>query len=430
MINTSEFEKVFFLFTLENPNYFSSVNRGFFEMKEIDTLSYIAKAYWTKFKKTPTKEQLWMLIKSKGVQLDESFYEKVFEYPLSKYDLDWVKSTAESWILWKTLDESLTDTMEFVQTQKVTPENVKEIINKVKDIINTKNSVSFDDDLGLDFYNGSHHKLDKLSTVTTNYKFIDNLIGGYSKKTLNVYVAPPNTGKSLFMCHDAAEYIKAGKNVVYITLEMAGQKIFKRIGSNVFGIRINEYDEKARTHGFIENKIKEFKNKHLFDPGELRVKEFATSTGTVEDIENYVKRLEESTGTKIDVVIVDYINILRDIRNPNTEQTYIKIKNISEDLRAFAQRSNIVLITATQTNRAGIDSSEVTMSNIAESAGLAHTADNIIAIIQTAEMNLNKEYWLKLLKIRDGAGKHTKCKILIDYDHMVLSETDILIQDN
>jgi len=133
---------------------------------------------------------------------------------------------------------------------------------------------------------------------------------------------------------------------------------------------------------------------------------------------------------KFDVVIIDYINILRDIRNPNTEQTYIKIKNIAEDLRAFAQKNDVVVISATQTNRGGFDSTEVTMANIAESAGLAHTADNIMAIIQDSEMNLNKEYWLKLIKVRDGAGKHTKCLLNIDYDYMILSETDVLVEDN
>jgi len=430
MINTGEFEKVFLLFVLENPNYLTSVQKGFFEMKEIDVLARITKAYWTKFKQTPTKEQLWMLVKSKDLDLDESLYNKIFENPLSKYDIDWVRKTAESWILWKNLDESLTDTIEYVQTQQVNPENVHEIIHKVKDIINNKNSITFNNDLGLSFYNASDHKLDALSTISTNYKFMDKLISGYSKRTLNVYVAPPNTGKSLFMCHDAAEYIKKGKNVIYITLEMSGQKILKRVGANVLGISMDEYEEKSRKPEFIEKKIKEFKNRHLFDPGELRVQEFPTSTGTVDDIENYLKNVEETTGTKFDVVIIDYINILRDIRNPNTEQTYIKIKNIAEDLRAFAQRANIVLISATQTNRGGFDASEVTMANIAESAGLAHTADNILAIIQTAEMNLEKEYWLKLLKVRDGAGKHTKCMFTIDYNYMVLSETDIMIEDN
>ena len=430
MINTGEFEKVFLLYALEHPHYLATVEKGFFDIKEIDTLARIVKAYWNKFKQTPTKEQLWMLVKSKDIDLDEKFYAKIFENPLEKYDLDWVKRTAESWILWKNLDSSLTDTLEFVSTQNVSPENVEGIIRQVKDIINGRNSINFSNDLGLSFYEAADHKLDTLATISTNYMFIDRLLGGWTKKTLQVYVAPPNTGKSLFMAHDAAEYIKKGKNVVYVTLEMSGQKILKRVGANVLGISMDDYETKSRDVEFMKKKIQSFKNQSLLDPGELRVVEFPTSSATVDDIDVYLKNVEETTGVKFDVVIVDYINILKDIRNPNTEQTYIKIKNISEDLRAFAQKNDVVVISATQTNRGGFDSTEVTMANIAESAGLAHTADNIMAIIQDSEMNLNREYWLKLLKVRDGAGKHTKCLLNIDYNYMILSETDVLVEDN
>lgn len=430
MNNTGEFEKVFLLYALQNPHYLTTVEKGFFEIKEIDTLAVIVKAYWNKFKQTPTKEQLWLLVRSKEVEMDEKFYDKVFENALSTYDIEWVKKTAESWILWKNLDSSLTDTLEFVSTQQVSPENVDGIIRQVKDIINGRNSITFSNDLGLSFYNPADHKLDALSTISTNYQFADRLMGGYTKKTLNVYVAPPNTGKSLFMAHDAAEYIKKGKNVIYVTLEMIGQKVLKRIGANILGISMDDYETKSRDADFMAKKIKAFQNQSLLDPGELRVIEFPTSSATVDDIDSYLKNLEETTGTKFDIVIVDYINILRDIRNPNTEQTYIKIKNISEDLRAFAQKNDVVVISATQTNRGGFDSTEVTMANIAESAGLAHTADNIMAIIQDSEMNLDKQYWLKLLKVRDGAGKHTKCLLNIDYNYMILSETDTLVEDN
>ena len=120
---------------------------------------------------------------------------------------------------------------------------------------------------------------------------------------------------------------------------------------------------------------------------------------------------------------------MKDIKNPNSESTYIKIKNICEDLRAVAQRRNVVMLSATQTNRAGFESSNINMGMIAESAGLAATCDTILAIIQTPEMNLDKYYWLKLLKVRDGQGKGMKCKINIDYDYMRLQETNTIIFD-
>ena len=105
----------------------------------------------------------------------------------------------------------------------------------------------------------------------------------------------------------------------------------------------------------------------------------------------------------------------------------MKIKQIAEDLRAMAQRNEWIIITGTQINRSGYDSSEINMGNIAESAGLSHTADMMYGIIQDSSMHLNNEYWLKVLKIRKGSGKNSKCRYLINYDYMRLEETDEIV---
>jgi hypothetical protein len=105
----------------------------------------------------------------------------------------------------------------------------------------------------------------------------------------------------------------------------------------------------------------------------------------------------------------------------------MKIKQIAEDLRAMAVRNEWVVITATQINRGGYDSSELTMSHIAESAGLSHTADIIYGIIQDTSMQMNHEYWLKVLKIRNGEGKNSRCMYRIDYSYMRLTETDTIV---
>ena len=105
----------------------------------------------------------------------------------------------------------------------------------------------------------------------------------------------------------------------------------------------------------------------------------------------------------------------------------MKIKQIAEDLRAMAQRNEWLIITATQINRSGYDSSEITMGNIAESAGLSHTADVMYGIIQDSSMHLNNEYWLKLMKMRNGQGKNSKCRYTINYEYMRLTETDEIV---
>tara|TARA_R110000737_G_scaffold151084_1_gene180390 strand:+ start:386 stop:1690 length:1305 start_codon:yes stop_codon:yes gene_type:complete len=432
MINTNEFEKIFLLYALDKPVYLEPVERGFFSVPEIDLLATLSKRYYTKFKKSPSKDNLWMLISTGELEdrCPKVFFDEIFKKNIKDYDIEWVEETAQSWIKWKHLDSSIVDTVEYVNTVKVSPENVGDVVETVKNMINGRNNITFDDDLGTDFFNTSSHVMAAEDLLSSNYDFIDKNIGGHSKGTLNVYVAPPNTGKSLFLCQDAANYCKIGKNVLYISLEMGGQKVHKRIGADIFNINVNQYDKKSKDEEFMKRKISEFKEHNLIAPGALTVKNYETSNGTADDIDNFIGKVQELTGIVYDVVLVDYINIMKDKRNPNSESTYIKIKNICEDLRAVAQRRNVVLLSATQTNRAGFDSSSINMGMIAESAGLAATCDTILAIIQTPEMNLDNLYWLKLLKVRDGQGKGMKCKINIDYDYMRLQETNTVIFDD
>ena len=157
--------------------------------------------------------------------------------------------------------------------------------------------------------------------------------------------------------------------------------------------------------------------------GRFFVKEYPTSCCTTLDVENYIKRIQEVEGFKVDVVVIDYINIMANYRNPNTEDLYNKIKQISEDLRAIAVRQSCLILTATQSNRGAFDADDITMSSIAESAGLVHTADTIFGIIQTQDMRIDNRYDLKILKIRDGEGKNNKIEMRIEYRKMRIEET-------
>lgn len=231
---------------------------------------------------------------------------------------------------------------------------------------------------------------------------------------------------SIWMANDAANFVRLGYNTVYITAEMSAVKVLKRIGANLLGIAMSEYSIKSADRDFMKRRLERISN-GLLPPGKLFVKEFPTSQATVPDIENYLKTLEEKQGFKLKAIIIDYINILANYRNANSDNTYLKIKQIAEDLRAMAVRNDWLIITATQLTRGAWDASEVTMQNIAESAGLAHTADMMYAIIQDQMMHAAKEYWLKVLKIRDGEGKGTKCRFTIDYNYMKLSETSDII---
>lgn len=364
------------------------------------------------------------LIKDDPNEIPDSIVSSVYDININEYDQDWLKRTGESWVKWKHFDKQLVRTIEYVKTQDVSPENVEDVVTRAIGMISTEGSLNFDTDIGLDFFKPEDHVQRTSKKIETGWSFIDNVSGGgYDTKSLIVYAGEQNIGKSIWLANDAANFVRMGHNVVFITAEMSAQKVLKRIGSNLLSIPMPQYDEKTGNRDFMKRRLEKI-SRGLLPPGKLFVKEMPTSQGTVLDIEAYLKDLEEAQDHKVNVLVVDYINILANYRNPNTENTYMKIKQIAEDLRALAVKRDMLVISATQINRGAWDATEVRMENIAESAGLAHTADVMYALIQDSMMHANREYWLKVLKIRDGQGKGTRCRFNIDYDHMRLTETD------
>lgn len=428
-----DFEKIFFKLSLHKPKYLQTIKRGFYTSEDIDTLHYLATKFYDKFKETPSTEQMMALAKNpkfKG-KIDDDIIELVYGVDLAQYDEEWLTETAESWIKWRNFDATLMDTIEYVKTTEVTPENTDDIISKVKTLINDRNAIVFNSDIGLDFFNAEDHIPDEKSKISTGYHFLDRVLnGGYEKDgSLIVYVGEQNIGKSIYLANDAANYVKMGVNTAFISAEMSDKKVLKRLGANLLSIPISEYEEKAKNKDWMKRKL-ETVGDGFTPPGSLFVKRFPTSQATVLDIEAHLKQIEEEKRIKLGVIVIDYINILANYRNPNSENTYLKIKQIAEDLRAMGARNNWLIVTATQINRNNYNSSDLTMGDVAESAGLSHTADMMLGIIQDELMHASNEYWLKILKIRDGEGKGTKCKLNINYDYMRLTETDDVTNSN
>lgn len=428
MIQSTDFEKIFYLYTIENPKYLKSIKKGFYDSTEIETLGFITKSFFERFKETPTREQIKAIVKTKFPdKVKDNIIDLIYDTNLKDYDVKWLQETSESWIRWKNLDQSLIDTIEYVKTTKVTPDNVQDIVSKVKDLIVSRNSVNFDNNIGLNFFDVDSHTQRKYPKIKSGHQFVDNYTaGGYDTKSLIVYAGEQNIGKSIWLANDAANFVQDGHNVAFITAEMADYKVAKRIGSNLLNIKMDDYDAKSKDQQFMKSAINTVGG-GLITPGELYIKEYPTSQATVPDIESYLKDLEDVKGMKLKAVVIDYINILANYRNPNTENTYMKIKQIAEDLRAMAVRNDWLIITATQITRGGYDSSELTLSHIAESAGLSHTADMIYGIIQTSDQYRDRIYWLKILKIRDGNGKGSRKMYNIIYEYMRLIETDTMI---
>jgi archaellum biogenesis ATPase FlaH len=426
-----DFEKVFFKLSLQKPKYLEAIKKGFYTSEEIDAMHYLATKFYEKFHESPSKEQMKLLIQRGKKEVDEDLIDIIYSSDLTQYDEEWMNSTAESWIKWRNFDTTLIDTIEYIKTTQVNPDNVDDIISKVKGLINDRNSLTFNSDLGLDFFNPTDHFQEGVTKFSTGYNFLDRALGGgYDKDgTLVVYVGEQNIGKSIYLANDASNFVKMGVNTAVITAEMSAHKFMKRIGSNVLSIPMTEYDDKAKNVDYLRRKL-ETVGDGLTPPGQLFVKQFPTSQATVPDIEAYLKQIEEERKIKLGVVVIDYINILSNYRNPNSENTYLKIKQIAEDLRAMGVRNKWLIVTATQITRSGYNSSDISMTDVAESAGLSHTADVMLGIIQDDIMRASYEYWLKILKIRDGEGRGVKCKLAINYQYMRLTETDDISNSN
>jgi replicative DNA helicase len=229
-------------------------------------------------------------------------------------------------------------------------------------------------------------------------------------------------GKSIWLANVATNSVRLGYNTAVISLEMRDRKVVKRLGANMLGVSMREYGDFARDKLALKKKLSGIGYSNLQTPGRLYIKEFPTSSAGVPDIEMWLRKMEEMKGMKFKVVVLDYINILKNWRNPNSENMYMKIKQIAEDLRAMAMRNEWAIITATQVNRQGFGSTDLNITNISESSGLGHTVDAMFGIIQDEIMHANREYMLKLLANRDDGYKNSRKKFLIDYDYMTISE--------
>jgi len=287
MIGTTEFEKVFYLYTLQNPKYLKNISEAFYDNDQIGTLHTITKQFYDRFNQIPSQEQLHIVAKQDKFKdnVTESVINLIFDEPISSYDQEWVEETCQSWILWKSLDKSLIDTLEYVKTVKVNPTNVKEIIQKVKTLINERNNITFNQDLGKNFFDAANHIPDINSKITTCHNWIDQYTGGYRTKSLVIYAGEQNIGKSIWLANDAVNYVKAGYDVAVITAEMADIDFIHRIGSNLLNVKVSEYEKLSKQPNFIKQRLSNLTN-GVIPPGNLYVKEYPTSQATVPEIRN------------------------------------------------------------------------------------------------------------------------------------------------
>jgi KaiC/GvpD/RAD55 family RecA-like ATPase len=420
-------EQIFFHYILGNQLFLNVSKSDYFQNQNVRELFDIAKEHALRYKEPPSKDQMVELIRVKG--LGEKYSEEVVtglyntKQLLGQYDDEWLENNVGPWIQVRNLDNVMRKAIAFMKTTKVTAENASEVVEKIRHMLSSETVIDFSFNLGSNFFDPTAHLQSRLARTTTGYDYIDLCLkGGWWKGSLITFLSGPKAGKSTWLGNLALRSAQLGHNTAYVTFELQEEIVNMRIGSNMFTIPMDDYEEWAKDQARLKDRFQKARQSSLIPMGELHVKEFGASTCSVNDLRTYLKKAEDVLGVKFDNVFVDYINIMKNWRNPNTENTYIKIKQIAEDLRAMAMEESWAIVTATQTNRSGWESNDLNITNISESAALLHTVDVLFGIITNAEMKARGEYYLKCLANRVSGYENTKKRYEIEWKYARITE--------
>ena len=272
----------------------------------------------------------------------------------------------------------------------------------IPSMLNDALAVSFDNHIGHDYlqdyeqrYEVYHRKEEKIPFDLEYFNKITK--GGLPNKTLNIALAGTGVGKSLFMCHVASSALLQGKNVLYITAEMAEERIAERIDANLLNVNIQEITELPKV--MFENKVNKLASK---TQGKLIIKEYPTATAHAGHFKALLNELALKKSFRPDIIFIDYLNICASSRYSKlgNVNSYTHIKAIAEELRGLAVEFNVPIVSATQTTRSGYGSSDVELTDTSESFGLPATADLMFALISTEELEELGQIMVKQLKNR------------------------------
>ena len=355
--------------------------------------------YIKKYNDPPVVEAL--LIDVQKVALSEEQFGRVKEYinthiKKSEVDLEWVIDETEKWCKDKAIYNAIFTGIQIIDGKTdQTPEAIPNILQNAL-------GVSFDSHIGHDYIEQSSDRYEFYHTIEEKVPFdLDffNKItkGGMPNKTLNICLAGTGVGKSLFMCHVAASTLMQGKNVLYITMEMADKKIAERIDANLMNISLEDLESLPKK--MFDDKIKRIEKK---TKGKLIVKEYPTASAHTGHFRALLNELIIKKNFRPDILIIDYLNICSSSRFKMgaSINSYSYIKSIAEELRGLAVEFNIPILSATQTTRTGFVSTDIGLEDTSESFGLPATADLMFALISTEELEKLNQMLVKQLKNR------------------------------
>ena len=378
-----------------------------------------------------TKEVLCIEVEKRQDINDTTFTEitKLISYlDDAPTDYDWLLDTTEKWCRDRAIYLALMESISLADGKDKDKDR-----DAIPSILSNALAVSFDAHVGHDYlldyetrYESYHRKEDLIPFDLEYFNKITK--GGHPNKTLNIALAGTGVGKSLFMCHVAASALLGGKNVLYITLEMAEEKIAERIDANLLNVPIQEITDLPKV--MFEEKVTKLSQK---TQGSLIIKEYPTATAHAGHFRALLNELALKKSFRPDIIFIDYLNICASCRyrgNSNVN-SYSYIKAIAEELRGLACEANVPIVSATQTTRSGYGSSDVELTDTSESFGLPATADLMFALISTEELESLGQVLVKQLKNRyNDVNLNKRFVVGIDRAKMRLYDCEQTAQDD
>ena len=381
-----------------------------------------------KYNKIPTQTSLEIEVQSRK-DLNENEYSKVVEViktlESTDVDFDWLVDTTEKFCKDKAVYNAIVEGISIIDGK-----DKNRGADAIPNILTDALAVGFDNSVGHDYLLDADSRFDYYHTVEEKIPFdLDffNRItkGGLPPKTLNIALAGTGVGKSLFMCHMAANCLSQGRNVLYITLEMAEERIAERIDANLMNISMEDLHDLPKQ--MFENKIQKIiKN----TTGTLIVKEYPTASAHSSHFRGLIEELAIKKSFKPDIIFIDYLNICGSSRfkGATNVNSYMYIKSIAEELRGLAVETNVPIMSATQTTRSGFVSTDIGLEDTSESFGLPATADFMFALISNEELDELNQIAVKQLKNRYNDPTTNK-RFVIGIDRAKMKLYDVKLEE-
>lgn len=385
------------------------------------------KDFILKYNALPTYEALVISVKDKKGLQDEEF-KRITDYlgEIRTYDEppkdEWLLDITEKFCQEKAIYNAVLDSIHILDGKSQSMDK-----GAIPQLLADALAVGFDTNVGHDYLQDSDSRYDfyhrREERIPFDLDYFNKITkGGLPAKTLNIALAGTGVGKSLFMCHVAASSLVQGKNVLYITLEMAEEKIAERIDANLLNVRLDDLMDLPKD--LYDKKVGRLRE---MTTGKLIVKEYPTASASVIHFRNLLNELHLKRNFRPDIIFIDYLNICSSsrLKHGGSVNSYSYVKAIAEEMRGLAVEFNVPIVSATQTTRSGFTSSDPGLEDTSESFGLPATADFMFALVSSEELEELGQIMVKQLKNRYNDPSHYKRFVLgVDRSKMKLYDVE------